>query len=119
MTDRIRLTGLAADAVIGIHDWERRVRQRLLLDLELPTDVQRTATDDDIALALDYTAVAARVRERCAASDCLLVETLAERLATDLLTHFALPWVRLCLHKPGAVEACAAITVEIERHRTT
>ncbi|HSG89272.1 MAG TPA: dihydroneopterin aldolase [Pseudomonadales bacterium] len=116
-SDQIRLTGLEADAVIGIHAWERRVRQRLRFDLTMPTDAARGARSDAIEDALDYTAVAARVRSHCAASDCLLVETLADRLAGDLLSHFGLPWLRLTLHKTGAIDGCADVILDIERTR--
>jgi dihydroneopterin aldolase len=119
MSDQIRLTGLQADAVIGIHDWERRVRQRLRFDLTLPTDITRAARSDAIEDALDYTAVAAYVRTFCAASNCLLVETLADRLAGDLLAHFDLPWLRLTLHKTGAVDGCADVILDIERGAPT
>lgn len=115
--DRFRLDGLALETRIGIHPWERRVRQRLLLDLELPTDARRAAAGDAIDDALDYSAVAERVRLLASRAEVQLVETLAEALASMLLDAFDLPWVRLTLTKPGAVPDSAGVRLRIERRR--
>ena len=116
--DRIRLDGLALETRIGIHPWERRVRQRLLLDLELPTDGRRAAGRDAIDDALDYSAVAERIRMLAGRAEVQLVETLAEALASMLLDAFELPWVRLTLTKPGAVPDCDGVRLTIERKRS-
>lgn len=115
MTDRIDITDLQVTTCIGIHPWERRVRQTLLLDLELPVDIRAAATSDDLSLTLDYTAVAERVRSFGAASDRLLIEKFAEDLAADLLSAFGLTWVRLSLQKPGAIANAAPVRLSIER----
>ena len=115
--DRIRLDGLALETRIGVHPWERRVRQRLLLDLELPTDARQGALRDDIDAALDYSAVAEQIRMLADRAEVQLVETLAEALAAMLLDAFGLAWVRLTLTKPGAVPDCNGVRLSIERTR--
>ncbi|MEE4361947.1 MAG: dihydroneopterin aldolase [Pseudomonadales bacterium] len=117
MKDRIELKGLAVETTIGVHSWERRVRQTLSIDLTLPVEAHRAAVADDLSQALDYSAVAAHVRAHCAEARWLLLETLAERIAHDLIVSFDLPWVALTLNKPGAVPDCAEIRLSIERHR--
>jgi len=113
---RLRLDGLTIDTVIGIRSWERRVRQRLLLDLELDVDIGPAARSDRIEDALDYSALAARVRALAAKADARLIEALAERLAAAILAEYPTPRVRLVLTKPGAV-AGASVRLEIERQR--
>ena len=113
MTDRIELRGLAVDTVIGVHAWERGVRQRLLLDLDLPTDA--AAARDDLDRTLDYDAVARLIREFARASERELLETFADDLAAALLERFGLPWLELAVAKPGAVPDCADIRLRIRR----
>ncbi len=113
--DRVIVRGLRADTVIGVYDWERRVRQRLLLDLELAGDCRRAAADDNLADALDYAGLSERVVAFVEGSDCRLIETLAERVADLVLAEFAVPWLRLTVHKPGAVAAADDVAVMIER----
>ena len=115
MTDRIEITDLEVTTCIGVHAWERRVRQTLLIDLELPVEIRPAAAGDDLTLTLDYSAVAARVRGFGAASERLLIETFAEDLAADLLSAFDLAWVRLSVQKPGAIADAAPVRLTIER----
>ena len=113
--DTVFINNLRADGIIGIYDWERRVRQTLLLDLELATDCRAAAASDAIADTLDYGAIAERMVAVIESNELQLLEALAERLATILLQDFAVPWVRLRLAKPGAVPAAGEVGVQIER----
>lgn len=113
--DIVYISQLRADTVIGVYDWERSVRQSVLLDLELACDNRRAAASDRVADALDYAAVAARVVSFIEGSDFQLIETMAERVAAIILAEFGVPWLRLRLAKPGAVAAAREVGVVIER----
>jgi dihydroneopterin aldolase len=113
--DIVYIKGLRADTVIGVYDWERGVRQQVVLDLELASDNRRAAAGDHIEHAVDYAAISARLLSYIAESEFQLIETLAERLAAILLDEFAVPWLRLRLAKPGAVARAAEVGVVIER----
>jgi 7,8-dihydroneopterin aldolase/epimerase/oxygenase len=116
--DRIFLHGLTAECIIGFIDWERRVRQTVVVDLEMPVDCRRAALSDEVADTLDYKKVAKRVLAFIAASEFQLVETLAERLALLVLAEFGVEWVRVSLNKPGAIRNSRDVGVVIERSRT-
>lgn len=115
--DRVFIEGLEVETVIGIFDWERKIRQRLRFDIEMAFDNTVPAASDDIADTLDYKAVTHRLLEFVGQSDFGLVETLAERCAEIIRTEFGAPWLRLKLSKPGAVRSAAAVGVIIERGR--
>ena len=115
--DRIFLRGLTAECIIGFIDWERRVRQTVMLDIEMPVDCRRAAGSDEVADTLDYKLVAKRVLGFVAASEFRLVETLAEHVARLILAEFALEWVRVSLNKPGAIRGSRDVGVSIERAR--
>lgn len=115
--DRIFLRGLTAECIIGFIDWERRVKQTVVVDLELPVDCRRASGSDDVADTVDYKRVAKRVLAYIEASEFKLVETLAHRLALLLLEEFGLEWVRLSLNKPGAIRSSRDVGVLIERSR--
>lgn len=115
--DRIFLHGLTAECMIGFIDWERRVRQTVVVDLEMPVDCARAALTDEVADTLDYKRVAKRALEFIGASEFKLVETLAHRLALVILEEFALEWVRVSLNKPGAIRNSRDVGVVIERTR--
>ena len=117
--DKVFIEGLEIDALIGIYDWERRIRQTLVFDLEMGFDNRRPAASDNIEHTLNYKAVSKRLIEFVDKSDFGLVETLAERCANIVLEEFAVSWLRLKLSKPGAVRGARAVGVIIERSRPT
>jgi dihydroneopterin aldolase len=116
-SDRIFLRGLAVECIIGFIEWERRIKQTVVIDIELPVDCRRAAQSDDVADTLDYKKVAKRVIAFVEASEFKLVETLAHRLATVLLEEFAIDWVRLSVNKPGAIRGSRDVGISLERTR--
>jgi dihydroneopterin aldolase len=115
--DRIFLRGLTAECVIGFIDWERRVKQTVVVDLELPVDCRQAAVTDDVTDTVDYKKVSKRVLAFIEASEFKLVETLAQRLAMLILEEFAIEWIRLSINKPGAIRNSRDVGVAIERSR--
>jgi dihydroneopterin aldolase len=115
--DIVYIRELRIETVIGIYEWERRVRQSVVLDLEMASDVARAAATDNIADALNYKAVAKRVIAFVEASQFQLVETLAERVAEIVLDEFEVPWLRLRVNKEGALRGARDVGVVIERGR--
>lgn len=115
MTDIVFINDLRIETVIGIYDWERKIRQTVSLDLEMAADIARAAATDAIEDTLNYKAVAKRLIAFIGDSDFQLVETLAERCASIVLDEFDVSWLRLTLRKPGAVSGSRDVGVRIER----
>jgi len=113
--DIIYLNDLRVDAVIGIYEWERRTRQRVILDIEIGVDISKAASTDDIENTLNYKAVAKRIINYASESSFQLVETLAENIARIILSEFNVTWCRLRLNKQGAVKGVRDVGVIIER----
>jgi len=113
--DIVFIRELRADTVIGVYDWERGIRQTVVLDLEMAGDNRAAADSDQIDKALDYAAVSQRLVSFMENSEFRLIETLAERLADIVLDEFQVPWLRLRLAKPGAVADARDVGVVIER----
>jgi len=115
--DRVFLRGLAIECIIGFIEWERRIKQTVVIDIEVPVDCRRAALSDEVADTLDYKKVAKRVISFVEASEFKLVETLAHRLCMVLLEEFGMEWVRLTVNKPGAIRGSRDVGVSIERTR--
>jgi dihydroneopterin aldolase len=113
--DTVFIDGLRVDAVIGVHDWERRITQPLRLDVELEADVRAAAASDALRDAIDYSAVCVRLTAFVRESRHELVETLAEACCAMLLREFGVARVRLRLTKPDAVPEADGVGVRIER----
>jgi 2-amino-4-hydroxy-6-hydroxymethyldihydropteridine diphosphokinase len=115
--DKVFIEGLEIEALIGVYDWERRIRQPLRFDLEMSFDNRRPAATDAIADTLDYKAVSKRLIAFVGDSSFALVETLAEQCALLVLREFGVEQVKLKLSKPGAVRGADAVGVRIKRSR--
>ena len=113
--DTVFIRGLKAKAVIGVFEWEKQIRQNLVLDLDLRADVAHAAANDTLEEAVDYKAISQRVVEFVENSQYQLVESLAEAVAGLIREEFSVSWVRVRIAKPFAVRTAQEVGVEIER----
>ncbi len=117
--DKIFIHALKSEAIIGILEWERQVKQTILVDIEMSADITKAALSDSIADTLNYRGVAKRVLAFIEASQFHLVETLAESIAMLILEEFGVAWVSIVLSKPGAVRSSRDVGVSLQRDRSS
>ena len=117
--DKIFLNELKVDTIIGIWDWERKIRQTVVIDLEMSADIARAAATDNVEDTLNYKSVAKRIQSFVSESSFQLVETLAERIAGIVRDEFDVQWVRVRVNKPGAIRGSKDVGILIERGRRT
>ena len=115
--DKIFIHGLKTEAIIGIFDWERQVKQTVIVDIEISADIRKAALSDSIDDTLNYKRVAKRALVFVEESKFHLVETLAEHVAMLILEDFGIAWVRISLSKPGAIRNSRDVGVMLERNR--
>jgi 7,8-dihydroneopterin aldolase/epimerase/oxygenase len=115
--DKIFIHALKTEAIIGIFDWERQVKQTVVIDIEISADIAKAALSDSIDDTLNYKRIAKRVLAFVEESRFHLVETLAERIAMLLLEDFGIAWVSISLSKPGAIRSSRDVGVMLERDR--
>jgi dihydroneopterin aldolase len=113
--DKIFLSALNVECIVGIWEWERRVKQTVIIDVEMAADIRRAAASDRIEDTIDYKRVAKRLIAFVGDSQFKLVETLAERIAQLIVTEFNVGWVRVRLNKQGAIRGARDVGIEIER----
>jgi dihydroneopterin aldolase len=113
--DKIFLSALSVECIVGIWDWERRVKQTVILDLEMAADIRRAAASDSIEDTVDYKKVAKRLLAFVGESQFHLVETLAERIAQVVVVEFGVEWVKVRLNTQGAIRGARDVGIEIER----
>ena len=115
--DTIFLRDLRVDTVVGVWQWERKIRQTVSIDLEMGVDIPKAAATDRIEDTLNYKDVAKRVQQFVTESEFQLVETMAEKIAERVLAEFDVPWSDVRINKPGAIRNAADVGVQIHRSR--
>lgn len=113
--DKIFLSQLSVECIVGIWDWERRVKQTVIIDVELAADIRKAAATDHIDDTIDYKRVAKRLLSFVGESQYQLVETLTEAIAKVIVTEFGVSWVKVRLNKRGAIRGARDVGIEIER----
>ena len=117
--DIVFIEQLSVITTIGVYDWEQEIEQKLVFDIEMGWDNKRAATSDDVHHCLDYSQVSKAIITYVSQNKFALVERVAEEVAQLLLNHFACPWVRVKVAKPGAVARASQVGVIIERGSKT
>jgi dihydroneopterin aldolase len=113
--DIIFITDLRADAIIGIYDRERTTKQTISIDMEMASDIRAAAATDHIDQALDYKSISKRVEAYIQQSEFQLVESLAEAITQLVMNEFGVTWIKLTLHKVGALSNSGDVGVRIIR----
>lgn len=114
MKNRIILEGLTLECIIGVYDWERVNKQRVDIDITLEVEIQAGHTDD-IRDAVDYKSLSKDIRAMVEPSQFMLIEKMAEEIASICLKRDAVRFVTVRVSKPGAVRGSRNVGVEVTR----
>ncbi|MDC1190563.1 dihydroneopterin aldolase [Gammaproteobacteria bacterium] len=115
MEDTIYIKDLRIKTIIGIFDWERKVKQEVSIDLEFPFDCKKAAATDAIEDATDYKAIAKGVIKFVEESSFQLQETLAENIAELVKNDYGIKSIKLRVSKPGAIRGAKDVGLTIYR----
>ena len=113
--DIVFIKELCIETIIGIYDWERKIKQVVCIDLELGTDITKASGSEDIKDTIDYKAVAKSVRKLVEESSFQLVETMAEKISELVIGEHNVSWVKVKVNKPGAIRGSKGVGIIIER----
>ena len=115
--DKILIAQIDCQAIVGVSPEERAMKQRLSIDLEFLLDARKPARTDTLRDAIDYSEVAAAVAEVCGSQPFHLIETIAEKIAGQVLASFPTPGVRVLVRKisPITRPVVEYVSVEIVR----
>jgi len=115
--DKLAINNIKISTRIGCLPWEQQCLQTIHLDISFQTDAQSIAIHDDISQAIDYDKVVKHLQHYVSQGHFALIETLAQQCADEILKHFPTQWVRIVLHKPGALLAASDVSITIEREK--
>ena len=115
--DVVFIEALKVDTVIGVYEWERSIQQTLQFDVEMRIDIRQAAQIDDLSKTVDYAVVADDIVKLAKANQAELIETVAEKVASHILSTYQVASCKVCLRKLGAVANTQSVGVIIERSK--
>ncbi len=113
--DIVYIEGLKIAATIGVWEWEQRIKQNLNFDIELETDIRKSAQSCNLEDTVSYKDVSARIVDFVSSGEFKLIETVAENVANIILTEFPVQRCKVKISKPRAVESASSVGIVIER----
>jgi dihydroneopterin aldolase len=118
-SDTILIEGITFHAYHGASDEEQAVGHRYSVDVVLEYDIRPASQSDDLSQTINYSAVAKRVLAIGTENRFRLIETLAERIAADILQNFPASAVEVTVRKllPPMKVPAQATGVRIRRER--
>ena len=111
--DIVFIKELCIETVIGIYDWERKIKQFVCIDLELGTDISNASNSDVIDDTVDYKAVSKTLKSFIGDSEFQLIEALAEESVKLIFEKFNVNYIKGRFSKPGAVTGSKEVGVII------
>ncbi|KAA8735661.1 dihydroneopterin aldolase [Acinetobacter qingfengensis] len=118
MQDLIVIDGLKVETVIGCFDWERQIRQPLLLDLKIYTDLSNACASDMLADTLNYAEICDISSSTIIQSQPELIEHAAHLVIQALFNQFvSIEKINIIIRKPAIIPAAQSVGIQIERHR--
>ena len=115
MKDIIYIKDLRVKTIIGIFDWERKVKQEVSIDIEFPFDCRKAAASDSIEDTTDYKTICKAVIKFVEESSFQLQESLAEGIASLVKDDFGVESIKLRVSKPGALRGAKDVGLIIHR----
>ncbi len=119
IVDRIRLSGIALFAHLGVHEAERETGQKIRIDVELTADLEGAAASDSLAHTVDYERVYRIVEDTVSRTRFKLIEALASHLCRVLLEEFPVSQVTVRVQKPNVPFQGTLSAVEVELTRSS
>ncbi|WMY97472.1 MAG: dihydroneopterin aldolase [Arsenophonus sp.] len=115
--DVIIIKKLTVFTIIGIHDWEKKNRQKLIINIKMKTDISKALQSINIKDCLDYEVVTKTVINFVENKKFLLIESVAQEIAKMILKKFKTSWVRIEIFKSGIMLNTKYVGIMIERSR--
>lgn len=111
--DLLSISSLSVSTYIGVHSWEQRIKQRLLLDISFPLDI--TDCNEKLESTTDYDAVCKEVTHFIESNSFKLIETVALKTVEFIKEKFPVQQVTLRVSKPNAIKNAGNISISISR----
>ncbi len=111
--DTLHISALSIMTHIGVHAWEQRILQQLLIDIRITIDV--TTCKNQLTNTIDYDQLCQRVTTFVESTPFTLIETVAETVATLLKDEFSVKELIISVSKPHAIKNAGNICVTIHR----
>jgi D-erythro-7,8-dihydroneopterin triphosphate epimerase len=113
----IRITDLLLRAVIGDNEWEKKLRQDVIINIELEYDAQKAIDSDSMEDAFDYKKLKRSIIDEVENSHFKLLESLTNRILSIVMEDNRTLAAVVRVEKPGALRYAKTVSAEMSDRR--
>jgi FolB domain-containing protein len=110
----IRITDLSLKTIIGIFDWERKRKQKVVINIELEFNASKAIKTDNVDDTVDYKVITKKIIKHVEASKYFLLEKMAGSVLKIVLEDQKVKRAKVRIDKPGALRFARSVSVELE-----
>lgn len=111
--DSLTITALNVATRIGVHLWEQKINQQLLIDIFIPSDFSQC--NDELENTLDYDALCQLITHYVESNSFKLIETVANNVAELIKNNFKVTQITITVSKPHAIKNAGTVKVTVTR----
>lgn len=115
----IRITDLKLKTIIGIYDWERKIKQAIIINISLEFDASKAAKTDSIKDTVDYKSLKKRIIDLVEGSHYCLLEKLVEEILNLIMADPKILNATVKIDKPKALRFAKSVSVESSRQKAS
>ena len=113
MKDQIIFKGLKSECIIGINDYERKIKQIIIINMIIFHDFSNL--NDDIKKTINYSEIYKFTKKFISGTNYYLIETLGDNLAKKIIEKFGVKKISLELFKSSVYEDDETGSIRLER----
>ena len=113
----IRITDLTLRTIIGIFDWERTRKQKVVINVEITFNAAKAAKSDKVKDTVDYKKITKAIIKHVEASKYFLIEKMADQVLEIVMEDKKIKSAIVRIDKPGALRFARSVSVELEAKR--
>ena len=114
---KILVRDLVLKISVGIHDFEKKKKQRVKFNLDINTDPSLVPDDNNINSIINYEDVIKNIKNITNKKHYLLLETLAEKIFLKLFENTRVKKVKLRIEKLDVFKNTSSVGIEIEKSK--
>ena len=114
---KIRITDLNIRTIIGANDWEREIKQDVLINIDIEFNASKAIKTDQLNDTIDYKTLTKEIIQRVQNSKFVLIEKLADSVLKIILNNKLVQSATVRIDKPLALRFAKSVSVELTRRK--
>ena len=114
---KILIRDLVLKISVGIHDFEKKKKQRVKFNLDINTDPDLVPNDNNLNSIINYEDVIKNIKKITDKKHYPLLETLAEKIFLKLFENIRVKKVKLRIEKLDVFKNTSSVGIEIEKSK--